>query len=622
MSGTDSQLAHPDAHPGDTGTDEPVNRLVETLRATFGFERYRPHQEEILQAIFAGRDVFAALPTGGGKSLCYQLPSVLLPRLTVVVSPLIALMQDQVRGARENGLAAAFLNSSLDVETARRVYREVAHGSVRLLYVSPERLAIDGFRETLQEWGVSLFAIDEAHCISEWGHEFRPDYRALATLRQAFPDTPIAAFTATATHHVQDDVIRLLGLREPVAIRGDFDRPEIFYRVERKNHVNEQIFTFIRKHENEPGIVYRATRKAVEETAAHLNALGISAVPYHAGLSDQIRRSGQEQFVRDDVQVVVATIAFGMGIDKSNVRWILHGDLPRSIEAYYQETGRAGRDGERADVCLFFSPRDITKIRYHIDRMQVIDERERAENSLRTILRYVDARVCRRTQLLRHFDQAHEGDCDGCDVCTEEVHREDMTVAAQKIMSAVLRTGERFGAHHLADIVSGNATDRVVQLRHEQIPTFGTGREQSKQWWLRLTQDLEAAGLLQRSDGPRSGFSLTERGRRVLHGKERFHTVTHTPPETPERSRPCGAARAEELFHRLRDVRLRLARTHRVPPYVIFSDKTLHVMARTRPTDLTGLLRVHGVGEVKAERYGADFLRAITEFPDNATPRK
>ncbi len=604
---------------------------LETLRTTFGFDSFRPHQEEILEAVLRGRDVFAALPTGGGKSLCYQLPALLLPPLTVVVSPLIALMQDQVRGAREYGVPAAFINSSLNAEAARRVYRDVSRGDTKLLYLSPERLALEGFRETLREWGVSLFAVDEAHCISEWGHEFRPNYRSLSTIREEFPGVPVAAFTATATRRVQDDIIDLLKLDDPVAIRGDFDRPEIFYRVQRKNHVGEQILSFVRDHPDESGIVYRATRKSVEETASRLQEFGITAVPYHAGLSDDARRSAQDLFVRDEAQVVVATIAFGMGIDKSNVRWIVHGDLPRSVEAYYQETGRAGRDGERAEACLFFGPQDIAKIRYHIERMQVPDERDRAERNLRTMLRYVESGVCRRTQLLAHFDQEHRGECDGCDVCTGDVHRKDLTVSAQKLMSAAIRTGERFGAHHLADIVCGNTTDRVTQFGHDRLPTFGVGREQTRQWWIGVTQDLEAAGLLARREGPRSGLSLTESGRRVLHGRERFTAMARPEPastgerkrETDGRNRDTGVALRpdqEELFRVLRDLRLDLARSRQVPPYVIFSDKTLRVMARIRPTDTKALLRVHGVGEVKAERYGPSFLEAIRTFlSDRAT---
>ena len=667
--------------------------IYEALEHSFGFSSFRPHQEEIVAAILAGRDVFAALPTGGGKSLCYQLPALLLPGLTVVVSPLIALMHDQVAGARGNGVPAAFLNSSLTQEEARQVYADVRSGSVRLLYVSPERMALEGFRAQLRELGVVLFAIDEAHCISEWGHEFRPDYRALSVLRGEFPDAVIAAFTATATEEVQADVIRLLELRSPLVVRGDFDRREIFYRVERKQKLSGQILSFVRSHGLEPGIIYRATRKSVEETAALLVKHGTSAVPYHAGLPDAERASNQERFVRDEVQVVVATIAFGMGIDKPNVRWVLHADLPRSLEAYYQESGRAGRDGEPAEACLIYGPQDLATIRYHIDRMEVPEEQERARERLREMLRYVSSGVCRRVQLLAHFNQEPSapapaspepagrtsgprhatapagapassaasdagsspgdaaGGCANCDVCTSDTRLVDRSVDAQKAMSAMVRTGERFGAHHIADIVAGNETDRILRFRHDRLPTFGVGADRPREWWLGLIGDLEAAGLVRRRDGAASGLVLAGQGRRVLLGKETFLAAEHeeylprgartTGDSTAGAGPAAGAAPSgradarqvaapvardaqaawgvtsgdeESLFQCLRALRRRLAREQSVPPYVIFSDKSLKAMAGLRPANRAALLQVHGVGDRKADLYGELFLSRIREF--------
>lgn len=583
-----------------------------------------------MSAVLAGRDAFAALPTGGGKSLCYQLPALLLSGLTVVVSPLIALMQDQVYGAAQNGVPAACLNSSLAVGQARAVWERVRAGVVRLLYVSPERLAVPAFRGRLHELPVSLFAIDEAHCISEWGHEFRPDYRELSALRAEFKGVPIAAFTATATPRVQEDVIRLLGLADPLAVRGDFDRREIFYRVVRKGRIARQIVEFVRAHRGEPGIVYRATRKAVEETAAILEQQGVTALPYHAGLSAQARSENQERFVRDEAQVVVATIAFGMGIDKSNVRWVLHGDLPRSVEAYYQESGRAGRDGEPAEACLIYGPQDMANIRYHIDRIEAAEERERAEANLREITRYVSAGVCRRIQLLAHFDQEHPGSCGGCDVCTDGSTSADRSVAAQKAMSAMVRTGERFGANHIADIVSGTDTDRVIQFHHDRLPTFGVGADRQRAWWRALIDDLEAAGLVRRTDGQRSGLALSAAGRRVLNGKESFLVRERLEPGTRGGRNTGGADRRaarepastgpaastndrEELFQRLRRLRTRLARTEGVPPYVVFSDRTLRDMATYAPESEAELLQLHGVGDTKAAKYGAAFLSAIRD---------
>lgn len=614
--------------------------IREILLRSFGYSSFRPHQEEIVQAILRGGDVFAALPTGGGKSLCYQLPSLLLPGLTVVISPLIALMEDQVRGATAYGLPAAFLNSTLDSDQARQIYRDLARGRTRLLYVSPERLANESFRDSLRSWGVSFFAVDEAHCISEWGHEFRPDYRSLSSLRTEFPRVPIAAFTATATRDVQTDVIRLLNLADPLAVRADFDRPEIFYRVRRKARVDTQILSFVRERPMQPGIVYRATRRSVEETTARLRAAGIKAAAYHAGLPDQDRRRAQEEFVHDSVQVVVATIAFGMGIDKSNVRWVLHGDLPRSLEAYYQETGRAGRDGEPSEACLFFGPEDIHTISYHIDRMEVPGEAERARQALARVLRFVDAGVCRRTQLLLHFDQEHQGDCGGCDVCAGEVERSDLTVEARKLMSAVRRTGEYFGSHHIADIVTGTRTEKIESRNHHALPTFGVGADRSRAWWIELARDLEAAGLLRRRDGMKSGLAISPRGEEVLFGRASFHSAIPRAREGPRNrsgaASPTGehparnparnAARPpsqhpplqrpgeEELFELLRMHRLEIARQSRVPPYVVFSDRTLRAMARIRPVDPRSLLRIHGVGEVKAERYGESFLAVVRKF--------
>jgi ATP-dependent DNA helicase RecQ len=604
--------------------DNQARAAQETLRQAFGFSVFRPHQEEIVDAVLSGRDVFATLPTGGGKSLCYQLPALLFDGLTVVVSPLIALMEDQVTAARQNGLPAAFLNSSLVPADRHAVWASVVTGETRLLYVSPERLAVPDFQDQLSDCNLSLFAVDEAHCISEWGHEFRPDYRNLEGLRARFPSVPIAAFTATATPQVQTDVITLLQLERPLVVRASFDRPELFYTVARKEKPASQILSYVKEKGEQPGIIYRATRKSVDGTTESLRRAGIPAVSYHAGLSDQERQRNQRAFVRDEVQVVVATIAFGMGIDKANVRWILHADLPRSIEAYYQETGRAGRDGDPAEACLLFGGGDIAQIRYHIERMQVEQERERALGSLREMLRYANSGVCRRVQLLAHFHEHHPGSCGGCDVCTGAVQTADHTVAAQKAMSAIVRTGERFGAHHIVDVVAGTQTDRVLSLGHDRLPTFGVGEGKPREWWLALVADLEAAGLVHRRDGSRSGLAISSAGREVLFGRESFHV---TEPD-PERYRSRGRAsrsvappadgdlqpEAQALYACLRTLRTRLARSQGVPPYVVFSDKSLRSMATLQPTDHDRFLSVHGVGQTKAERYGSVFLDLIREF--------
>lgn len=594
-----------------------AREIARALKKHFGFGEFRPHQREIVEAILQGRDVFAALPTGGGKSLCYQLPAVMRDGLTLVVSPLISLMKDQVDAAREGGIPAAFLNSTLSQDEAKETWRALASGTIRLLYASPERLSIPAFRAALSRFGLGLIAVDEAHCISEWGHEFRPDYRTLGLLRTEFPGVPIAAFTATATPQVQDDIVRLLTLRAPYLVRASFDRPEIFYRVRaREGDGDAQVLRFIRQHEGAPGIVYRGTRRAVERTAAFLAGRGIDAVAYHAGLEDGARRSRQEAFDLDQVTVVVATIAFGMGIDKPNVRWVVHADLPRSVEGYYQETGRAARDGEEADALLLYGPGDIASIRWHIARMENPEESARAEARLREILRYAESPVCRRTQLLAHFAERHPGNCRRCDVCAGEVAREDLTEAARKVLSAAVRTGERFGAHHLVDILTGNPTDKVLERGHESLPTYGVGRDHDRDWWLALVRELDAAGCLVRGESRTAGYSLSGKGRLLLQGKETFLGTrssgksVHARPEPT----PLDGPAQEDLFQSLRQVRRRLAEARRLPPYVIFSDKTLRAMARGRPTDPAGLLRCPGVGDAKLAAYGTLFLDAIREF--------
>jgi len=627
-------------------TAEQKKSVKHQLKHSFGFAGFKPNQQEIIAASLAGRDLFAALPTGGGKSLCYQLPALVRPGLTVVVSPLIALMKDQVDAARENGLAAAYLNSSQDAETARGVWRELGSGTVKLLYVSPERLAGAEFRAALRSFDIAAFAVDEAHCVSEWGHEFRPDYRTLSNLRSEFPDAPIAAFTATATREVQQDVVTQLGLRDPFIVRAGFNRPELRYRVLRKAKAEQQILNFVAEHPGEPGIVYRATRKSTEQTAEALQRAGVLAEAYHAGLSDDIRSQVQERFVRDGIQVVVATIAFGMGIDKSNVRWILHGDLPKSLEGYYQETGRAGRDGEPADTLLLWGAQDIAIIRRHIDNMQVEQEHRAAEERLRQVLRYVESGDCRRATLLSHFDEQYPGACGGCDVCLGEIEFDDCTVPAQKLLSAAVRTGEVFGAHHLVDIVTGTVTDRVMERGHNELPTFGVGTEYDRQWWLSLSRDLESGGYLVRreSDGGRpGGFMLSSKGRMLLRGKESFaaarrasaspgRELSGAATRTSTAARRSGAATRgaaaatagappaalrpdqEDLFRCLKGLRKKIAGERGVPPYVVFSDKTLKVMARNRPADPAALLRCHGVGDRKLEAYGTRFLTAIGSF--------
>jgi ATP-dependent DNA helicase RecQ len=596
----------------------PDNSTVHnTLRTVFGFESFRPNQETIVKNIMDRKDVFAVMPTGGGKSLCYQLPALLLEGTAVVISPLIALMKDQVDAARENGIAAVFMNSSLDQREIANIERRLKAGQVKLLYIAPERFAMPQFIETLKGIPLSLFAIDEAHCISEWGHDFRPDYLALSAIPELFPNIPVAAFTATATRKVQQDIIHKIGLRSPHTVRASFDRPNLFYQVKPKDGIEKQLLNFARDHEGESGIIYRTTRDSVTATAEFLASHGIKALPYHAGLSAEERENNQEAFNRDEVPVIVATIAFGMGIDKSNVRFVVHADLPKHIEAYYQETGRAGRDGEPAHCLLYFSRGDIPKIRYFIDKIEDEAERMVAMEKLNQTVRFASHNVCRRKQLLSFFGEAYGADnCGACDICTGSVNQVDISTDARIVMSAMARTNERFGIVHIIDIVMGADTKRIRDLGHHEIKTFGAGRHQDKNHWRFIVNELLAQELI-RQDGDRYPvLKLTPKGANVLRGKEEVLGLKPEEVKTRERRRKTaeGGWYDETLFDRLRAIRKRIAGANQVPPFVIFSDKTLHEMCRHFPKTASEMRQISGVGDVKLERYGEDFLEEIRSY--------
>jgi len=582
------------------------------LQSIFGYSSFRANQEEIVQAILAGRDIFAVMPTGGGKSLCYQLPASMLPGTCLVVSPLISLMKDQVDAANAFGMKAALLNSSLSTKKQHEVLARLQDGAYDLLYLSPERLATAGFFERLRQAPLSFIAVDEAHCISEWGHDFRPDYLALANLKQELPGVPITAFTATATQRVQEDIIRRLALSRPLMTRASFDRPNLFYQIQLRDQVNNQIETVVRDHADEAGIIYRLSRADVEKTAVWLQKKGIRALPYHAGLDKQTRSHNQEAFNRDEVQVVVATVAFGMGIDKSNVRFVIHGDLPKSMEGYYQETGRAGRDGEPALCLLLYSRGDYFRLRPFID--QLPDERERQAGlaQLSRMMALAEQPVCRRRALLHYFDEEYSLDnCGACDVCVHGVQKIDATTEAQMVMSAIYRSGQRFGAGHIVDIVYGAKTARISALGHDQLKTYGVGRDRGKRFWRQFIDGMLSQRLLTSEGDPFPMLQITAAGEEVLFGRTGFISHQMLEDTSGKAERPLYD---EPLFALLKTLRRDMATEAGVPPYVLFSDKSLHQMSSLFPQTPEALLAISGVGQMKLERYGTPFLEAIANY--------
>ena len=587
------------------------------LSEIFGFRSFRPHQEGIVQAILDHQDVFAVMPTGGGKSLCYQLPAHLKKGVCVVVSPLISLMKDQVDAANANGLRAGTLNSMTTAEERSHVGNAIRSGQLDLLYVSPERFNTNLFIDRLKTIDVAFFAIDEAHCISEWGHDFRPDYLALARIVQEFPAVPVAAFTATATPQVERDIVQRLGLRSPHLTRASFNRANLFYAVEPKFDADQQIYEFLQERKGESGIIYRTTRKNVDATAEYLRAKGLVARPYHAGMPDHERVDVQEAFRRDECPIIVATIAFGMGIDKSNVRFVVHGDLPKNLEGYYQETGRSGRDGEPARCLLLFGRRDIVTLSYFIGQMEDEQAQEIARLQLNQMIHFAEHDGCRRAALLAYFGESFpDANCNGCDICCDEVERVDATIDAQKALSAMYRTGGRFGAGHIADILVGANTAKIRDRGHDQLPTYGIGKEYDKMFWRRLIDALLAQGLASIDDLQLPTPKVTDEGWKVLRKQRDFQMIRSAPTKKSKARTTGGSVEqySEELFEQLQGIRTGLARAGNIPPYIVFTDKSLHEMSAYFPATSEELLQISGVGQRKLETYGEPFLAAIREY--------
>ena len=593
--------------------------LLPLLQRFFGFSSFRPLQEEIIRDALAGRDVFALLPTGGGKSLCFQLPALARPGLTVVISPLIALMKDQVDALQASGVPATFLNSSLSTDEARVRLRGLHNGAYQLLYVAPERLMLSGFLTDLERWKPNLIAVDEAHCISEWGHDFRPEYRQIASLRSRFPGVPLMALTATATERVREDIVTQLQLREPRVFVASFNRPNLTYRVLPKNKAYDQALEFVRGRPQDAGIIYCQSRKGAEGLADRLTMDGVKARAYHAGLEQKERAANQELFLRDEVRVICATIAFGMGINKPNVRFVVHYDLPKNIEGYYQETGRAGRDGLPGDCVLLFSAGDVVKQRKFIEEKPDPQSKRIAEEQLQQMVHYAEGGACRRAVLLEYFGEALEGDnCGGCDNCLQPRETWDGTLAAQKFLSCIYRIRERggfgVGLNHVVEVLTGADTDKVRKWGHDTVSTYGIGKEHGRPEWSAIGRELIRMGFVKQDAEKFNVLELTNEGRALLRERRAVSLTKPMKVVEPQAHRSGEIACDAALFEHLRSLRKRLADERGVPPYIIFGDVSLRHMARDYPVTTAEFRRISGVGEKKLEEFGAIFTAEVAAF--------
>lgn len=596
--------------------------LDAVLKKRFGHEAFRPMQRRIVDDALAGRDTFVVLPTGGGKSLCYQLPAVMTPGegTTVVVSPLIALMQNQVEALQANGIAATLINSSIDRDEARLRERAALAGEYDLVYLAPERLMSGAGRALLSRLEVARFAIDEAHCISEWGHDFRPEYRQLGELRShfdgRFADTPVIALTATATPRVADDIVTQLGLRSPAIHRGGFERANLQYEVRPKQNSFDQIMDYLRTNPAHEGIIYCQSRARCDTIASKLRQQDIAALPYHAGLENGDRAEAQHEFIYGDTRVIVATIAFGMGVDKPDVRFVIHADLPRHVEGYYQETGRAGRDGLPADCLFFYSAADRAKIEYFIEQKESESEREHAHWQLDQVIRYAHTTGCRTRALLAHFGEEHPGDCGHCDNCVKPPNLIDATEDARKLLSAVARTEQRYGLGYVIDVLRGSRAERVLRNRHDGLSVHGIGKDQPKGHWGAVADELIKQGHLAQTRDEYRIAHLTGTSRDVLRNEVRIEIVQSRAVGAKKAAKRGPAAAFDEpmdgaLFEKLRELRRTIAHDQGVPPYVVFGDISLRQMAARLPKTDDELLAISGVGETKLTRYGEAFLDAI-----------
>lgn len=596
-----------------------IARAREILKHQFGYDSFRMNQQQAIETVLQRKDCIVLMPTGGGKSLCYQIPALLLDGLTVVVSPLIALMKDQVDALKNNGVEAAFLNSTQTAAEQTEVFRAIRTGRLKLLYVAPERLMQSGdqFIEFLKGARVSLFAIDEAHCISSWGHDFRPEYMQLRKLKIHFPSVPLIALTATADKLVRKDIVERLGLKDAELFLSSFNRPNIFYKVEPKRNSYARLLEYLRERREESGIIYCLSRNSVESLAEDLRGEGFQALPYHAGLEKDARDRHQELFLKDEVKIIVATIAFGMGIDKSNVRFVVHLDLPKNIESYYQETGRAGRDGLQSEALLFFSWGDINKLKGFAEVEGNQSQTEIMLKKLSVMGQFGDLKTCRRKFLLNYFSEEMAEDCGNCDNCNTEFERFDGTIIAQKALSAVYRTGQRFGLSYLIDFLRGSQA-KTIRDEHKNLKTYGVGADISKNNWFDYFKDLISQGYLAQTEGQYPLIVLTEKSEAVLRGNERVELIKVSIKEDKKASSSSAsevpAEYFKDLFADLKQIRINFARSENVPPYIVFSDAALVEMAAYLPQNEFEMRKISGVGDLKWQKYGADFLREIKNY--------
>ena len=604
-------------------------KAQQVLNDIFGYTSFKGEQQAVIEHVTTGGDALVLMPTGGGKSLCYQLPALLRDGVAIVVSPLIALMQDQVDALQQLGVKAAFLNSSQSPEESRAVNNLLVNSELKILYVAPERLMLSGFLAQLaqidQHTGIALFAIDEAHCVSEWGHDFRPEYRKLTVLHQQFPNVPRIALTATADAPTRAEIIERLQLENAQQFVSSFDRPNINYRVLPKANARQQLESFLEaEHANDAGIIYCLSRKKVEETAEYLKQRGWDALPYHAGLDATIRNANQRRFLREEGVIIVATVAFGMGIDKPNVRFVAHLDIPKSMEGYYQETGRAGRDGLPANAWMTYGVADVVSMRQMLDSGDAPEVRKMVERQkLDALLGYCESVTCRHQTILRYFGEAHAGDCGQCDNCLQPVDTWDATKPVQMALSTVFRTGQRFGVVHLIDVLLGKTNAKVGQFNHQSLSVFGIGKSLSQQQWSSIFRQLVTAGFLESDIAAFGGLKLTEAARPVLKNESEVwlrrdvEVAAKTKNSKAQRSSNAKAAydglADDPLWLNLKARRLALAREQGVPPYVIFHDSTLLEILNNRPQSLLELSRITGVGRAKLDRYGDDFLQVLED---------